>query len=206
MSQPNPLVFEEGTHKYYLNGQLRPGVTSVLDAAGYIPFFAKKSGEATERGTAVHRITELIDKGIPPDEYPEKYHPYVAAWEDFTARMGYEFEAIEEQCYDQENELFCGTIDRRGIKLNGKRFIGDMYTGVKFPTYKRLQTKAYKIMKVQTNPEYADAERLVWIINPWKPVVEVVCPEEFEDGLAWTGCLNNFWFKQKFCPSLLPKG
>lgn len=203
-SQPTPkFYFDSEAHKYYIDGQLRPGVTGVLDAAGFIPYWAKNSIAAMERGSAVHLLTQYFDEGtLESYEYPQKYEPYVQSWADFVTRENRQFEYIELVMFDRERELFGGIVDRVGYDQNGERVISDIYTGEADAKYKYIQTAGYRYLISQLYPEWKDAKREILRVLPGGVTV-IPCPNDADDDAAWISALNLYWWKARFSPQLL---
>ena len=78
------LNFEPDLHRYSVAGRRLPGVTTIIDAAGFGNDFAKMSDEARDRGTRVHFATMLDDEGDLVEEsvLPSDL-PYLEAWRRF---------------------------------------------------------------------------------------------------------------------------
>ena len=86
---------------------------------------AAKSGAAADIGTALHSLTERIDRGQPLGAIPAEYRPDIDAYQQATA--GIEFVGIESFRVHDEFQV-AGTTDRIGI-LHGRPTIMDIKTG-----------------------------------------------------------------------------
>jgi len=112
------LTFEESTHTYTLDGQEIPSVTQVLKAEGFIntdfidPWYA-------ERGTAVHKATELFDLGtLDESSLDPRIVGYLEAWKKYRRDTGYtpDPDMIERRMYHPTLK-YAGTIDRPGLDI-----------------------------------------------------------------------------------------
>jgi hypothetical protein len=114
----SPLKFDEGTHRYWLDGRPVPSVTQVL-APSRADLLAIPS-DILERkralGVAVHRATELIDLGeeLDPDSLDETWLPYIAAWRKFRAEVDFQITHVERKVWHRQMR-YAGTLDRFGI-------------------------------------------------------------------------------------------
>jgi len=176
-----------------------------LDSAGLVPWFSKRSAAAAERGTKVHRLTQLFDEGVLDNyDYPKEYEAYVQSWANFTLDSGFEFEGVELICYDREQGLYCGTIDRFGYDENGERTVWDLFTGVGHSPHKAVQIFGYRSLLAQIRPEYANAKREILRVLP-DGVTRIPCKNDVADGGAWVSSLNLYWWKCNYAPNLIEK-
>lgn len=84
------LVFEEGPHRYRLDGEVIPGITSVLKRVGLVDD-GYYNIEARDRGSAVHAAIEFLQEGdLKRESIAPLLIPYVEAWERFRDEMGWE--------------------------------------------------------------------------------------------------------------------
>lgn len=84
------LVFEEGPHRYRLDGEVIPGITSVLKRVGLVDD-SYYNIEARDRGSAVHAAIEFLQEGdLKRESLAPLLIPYVEAWERFRDEMGWE--------------------------------------------------------------------------------------------------------------------
>jgi len=136
------LEFEEDGHVYSYGGKVIPSVTQILDPIkGYdgIPEHIMRT--ASERGTEVHRITELYDYGTLVD-YDRDLAGYLDAWIAFLALTGFEMLVSEARMFD-ETLGYAGTVDRIGT-CNKKNILLDIKTTYKFMPSVGPQTAAYQ--------------------------------------------------------------
>ena len=80
-------------HEYFLDGVKIDGLTSTLKEAGLIDtrFYSK---ESAEKGTDIHRATELYDYDN-ESNFDLDIFPYVWSWASFKTHTGYEPTEIE---------------------------------------------------------------------------------------------------------------
>lgn len=124
------LTFEEARHVYRLDGEVIPGITSVLKRAGIIDdrFY---SAEARDRGSAVHTAIEYLQEGdLERKTLAPLLVPYVEAWERFRDEMGWEPIERPELLVGSETLRFATRIDGVGRMKGDPRIgIGNWKTG-----------------------------------------------------------------------------
>jgi hypothetical protein len=131
----NGLTFDEGTHTYRFNGNVVPGVTSILapltDFSRVPPAVLEA---ASQFGKAVHRACELDDLGeLDEDQLDAALVPYLTAWRKFSADYAVEWEQIEQQTF-HTTMRYAGTPDRFG-KVRGQLTVVDIKsTAELYPT------------------------------------------------------------------------
>ena len=137
------LTFDEGPHEYRLNGILIPSVTQVLsvfDSYAGVP--ANILAEAADRGTAVHRATELYDADdLDFGSLDDALIGYVEAWMKFLDDKKPELVAIEKRTYHPKMG-YAGTLDRELI-LDGFLSVLDIKSCFKMMPSTGPQTWAY---------------------------------------------------------------
>jgi len=134
------LTFNEPTHTYQWDGKHVPSVTQAIFNAGLVDdrWFDDYS---RDRGTAVHRATELFDLGtLDESTLDPVLVPYLSAYKLFLLETGAEWDAIEERVFNKVYR-YSGTLDRRGT-INGRNVIVDLKTGQPNKTT-ALQIAAY---------------------------------------------------------------
>lgn len=147
------LKFVPETHKYYLDGEEIPSVTTVLSPLYRGP---KASSAVLKRaanvGTTAHALTEADDRNWPsdPPSIPDlTYSRRVRnigrrmAWLDWRRATGFTPTSIEQRLASPHG--FAGTIDRIGYLRGGRTAIVDIKTG-RVSAYARLQVAAYAMM------------------------------------------------------------
>lgn len=120
------FTFDEATHTYRFNGNVVPGVTSVLapltDFSRVPPHVLKA---ASDFGTAVHLACELDDLSIlDEDQLDPALMPYLDGWRKFSQDYAVEWECIEEPVYHATMN-YAGTLDRFG-KVKGEFTVVDI--------------------------------------------------------------------------------
>ena len=140
------LFFDEG-HKYTLDGEELPSVsqlTRFISREIYGDVGQFNLDRAAERGTAVHKATELLDK-YGTAEIDEDISPYLKAYIAFRKEHKCEWQKIEYATHHPEN-LYAGTLDRVGT-VDGKLVVLDIKTSstIQKPLY-TAQLNLYRKM------------------------------------------------------------
>lgn len=109
------LLFFDTEHRYTLDGEELPSVSEITrfisrEIYGDIGQF--NLDRAAERGTAVHKATEILDK-YGKVEITEDIEPYIKAYVAFRKEHECEWKYIERQSYEPAKR-YAGTIDRLG--------------------------------------------------------------------------------------------
>ena len=139
------LVFDELTHKYFVNGCEYPSVTTVLIAEGFInaEWFTEWS---RERGKFAHLCAHLDDTGeLDEDTVDPALTPYLEAYRRFKRESGFIVSGSEVQMVNT-GYRFAGTLDKIGTFKDATCAIIDLETGGHQPS-KAIQTAAYEILK-----------------------------------------------------------
>lgn len=107
------ILFDETTHTYKVNGQIKPGVTTILQDAGLSPDFSLVDPETLARkatlGKETHRVIELIFKDDLGD-YDPILEPYVQAAKQFISVFNIKPIQSELAVYSSTLDC-CGTLD-----------------------------------------------------------------------------------------------
>lgn len=140
------LFFDEG-HKYTLDGEELPSVsqlTRFISREIYGDVGQFNLDRAAERGTAVHKATELLDK-YGTAEIDEDISPYLKAYIAFRKEHKCEWQKIEYATHHPDN-LYAGTLDRVGM-VDGKLVVLDIKTSstIQKPLY-TAQLNLYRKM------------------------------------------------------------
>lgn len=140
------LFFDEG-HKYTLDGEELPSVsqlTRFISREIYGDVGQFNLDRAADRGTAVHKATELLDK-YGTVEIDEDISPYLKAYIAFRKEHKCEWQKIEYATHHPDN-LYAGTLDRVGT-VDGKLAILDIKTSstIQKPLY-TAQLNLYREM------------------------------------------------------------
>lgn len=174
------LTFHEPTHAYYWLGKRVPNVTGILELASKYGYVRADLLEiAQDRGTYVHKMCELDDKGdLHPDEEQGPYAGYLKAWRSFLFDYGADWEAVEERGYSRMYG-FAGTLDRRGLlkrRYGTRRWVLDIKTSLRMDRAWGLQTAAYRQICAETVAGWATADRGTvqlredgrYLFKPWQ--------------------------------------
>lgn len=152
------LTFDEATHTYRHNGEVRPSVTQVLSKLHDFAMVSKEVLEAAqERGTAVHKLCQFHDENDLQPESIGDYWPYLDAWIKFCADRKAKWDGIEWQGYSTRYG-YAGTMDRRGF-LGGTRYIVDIKTSAQSHPVWGMQTAAYRQLCAEQDPAWLMARR-----------------------------------------------
>ena len=140
------LFFDEG-HKYTIDGEELPSVSELsrfISREIYGDVGQFNLDRAADRGTAVHKATELLDK-YGTVEIDEDISPYLKAYIAFRKEHKCEWQKIEYATHHHEN-LYAGTLDRVGT-VDGKLVVLDIKTSstIQKPLY-TAQLNLYRKM------------------------------------------------------------
>ena len=185
------IEFEPTKHEYRLKGKLYLSVTRCLSAAGLVnfegidPFYA-------ERGTAVHRATELSDRGTLDElKLDPQLAPYLAAWRDFRKTSGVIIRAIEKRFVCEPLE-FAGTIDRV-VSILGREGVLDIKTGNHYASH-NVQLAAYAFGEQPKQPQKL-ARWAVYLAEDGRFKLREFT--DHSDFLVWQSCLTIARWKRK---------
>lgn len=108
------LIFFDKGHLYELNGEQVPSVSEIArfvsrEVYGNIEQYTLDN--ASSRGTAVHKSTEVLDKYNEVECEPS-IEPYIRAYIKFRKDYGIKEYVAIEKSLASENMRFAGTIDR----------------------------------------------------------------------------------------------
>ena len=141
------LLFFDECHKYTLDGEELPSVSQITrfisrEIYGDVGQF--NLDRAAERGTSVHKATELLDK-YGTAEIDEDIAPYLQAYIAFRKEHKCEWQKIEYATHHPDN-LYAGTLDRVGT-IDGKLVVLDIKTSstIQKPLY-TAQLNLYRKM------------------------------------------------------------
>jgi hypothetical protein len=181
------IDFDPTLHTYRVSGMVKPSVTQVLDAMGYVSPFCK-SGTAASRGSEIHSLLENKDKGLPmQQELDDISKSYLTQYEQYIIDVQPTFTDIELLMYDEQLEV-CGTVDRAGIRPD---FIMDIKTGTSVPESARLQTAAYAMMRFPLT--YETVKRYCLHINPKRKSYAIKTYDDINDFIEWENTCKLYW-------------
>ena len=139
------LRFDPSNHTYWIGTKKLPGVTGILKVlGGYEGIPERILRKAADRGTAVHKITELDDAGtLDYETLAEELFGYLMGWHRFKEEMRPEIFDAEVADYHPQL-LYAGTRDRRMI-----------IHGLKKPKMSILDIKSSYMLMPTTGPQTA---------------------------------------------------
>lgn len=110
------LKFDGSNHTYTLDGQVIPGVTTILNPLTDYSKVPKPILEkAAARGNYIHKACEMFCWGtLDETDIEEDYQPYIDSFKLFMEEIRFEPEFIEERVYHPKLK-YAGTFDLGGI-------------------------------------------------------------------------------------------
>lgn len=137
------LVFLEEGHRYLLDGVEIPSVTKIIEPLyDFSGISAARLEYASERGTAVHKATELYDMGdLDEDTLDPVIVPYLDAWKKFKSENNVEILHVERRLYSK-NHRYAGQIDRTAM-VNGSGWLLDIKATASLSTAIGVQLAGY---------------------------------------------------------------
>lgn len=155
----NDLLFREKDHVYILDGERLPCVSDLCrfisrDIYKETPVWMMEA--AAERGTAVHKATEELDKtkGVCVDD---EYAPYVQAYAKFLHEHDVVWELSEHSLWHPQHR-YAGTIDRYGT-VDGLKTLVDLKTT--YRVHKPLCTASLNLYRMLLEARGRAVERLM---------------------------------------------
>lgn len=116
------LTFDEKLHHYYWNGAHVPNTTTIISDLTCYDFVKPEQLEiARQRGTAVHRMIELISKKEEFD-LPAWMLPVQEKWMNFVGQTGLEVVCSERRCF-HKTYTYATTLDLC-VKMRDREGLG----------------------------------------------------------------------------------
>lgn len=148
------VTFDPVRHVYRVDGRKIPNVTGVLHACGVVDdyWFTEI---ARQRGSAVHKATELIDRGcLDESSVDPRLLGYLEAYQNFKDNCRPDWTHIEQRVFDPIHR-YAGTLDRAGhLGATDRLWVIDLKTGAP-QRWVRLQLVAYaNALRVDTGKFY----------------------------------------------------
>lgn len=155
------LLFDEDSHTYMRNGKVLPSVTQIIRP---INEFDEAISEeileyASQRGRAVHKACEIIDRGESfAEPLDEVIVPYVDAWNLFVKENHVTITQTEQRLYHPVMH-YAGTFDAVGT-IDGQGWLFDRKAvaqlhpaiGVQLAGYEGLLGRKVRRAAVQLKP------------------------------------------------------
>lgn len=174
------LVFYEKTHIYMLDGERLPCVSDLcrlLHKEIYKDAPIWQVEAAADRGTAVHKATEELDR-TGRAEIGDDYVPYLEAYAAFLREHDVEWELIEHPDYHPAHG-YAGTIDRYGT-VDGIRALLDIKTT--YTVYKPLCSASLNLYRLILEARQRFVERLL-ILHLKKDGTYKLIEFDFDDAV-----------------------
>ncbi|CAB4187430.1 hypothetical protein UFOVP1601_29 [uncultured Caudovirales phage] len=130
MSAEAEFRFDAEGHRYYLDGDEIPSLSSLLKQDGLVDT-TFMTDEGRDRGTAVHSLCTTLDLGAELPPLAKAYRGYLAAYEALLELFRPEWECIEEAEVSRRWRFGCRP-DRVGL-VYGLPTIAELKTGGKEP-------------------------------------------------------------------------
>ena len=174
------LIFYEKSHIYMLDGERLPCVSDLcrfLHKEIYKDAPLWQMEAAADRGTAVHKATETLDK-TGTAEISDDYAPYLEAYAAFRREHDVEWELIEQPDYHSVHG-YAGTIDRYGM-VDGYHTLLDIKTT--YTVYKPLCSASLNLYRMILEARQKGVERLL-ILHLKKDGTYKLIKFDFDDAV-----------------------
>lgn len=156
--------FDEPTHTYTLDGVRLPSVSDIIAPLKDFSGIPEKTLEyARDRGKAVHRATELYDKGVTFDlgADAEVIEPYLNGWLKFrAAHPSLAWDRIEVSDY-HPTLGYAGTPDRSGW-IGKTRVHVDIKATAKESPATGVQLAGYELLDRDVSVDYNRVKVVRW--------------------------------------------
>jgi hypothetical protein len=170
------VEFQPKGHLYFINGEDAVSVTQMLEAEG-LNSFEWCTEEDMKRGTAVHRIAELLaaspiqgetaeevvrnSRWIPAATVPQSLVPYGFAAARYLLESGIRPLLVEQQVASAQMRV-AGTLDLYGRMPDGTRLLIDFKSGQPKPAVS-IQLACYAACLKETFDLDTDLMAAVWV-------------------------------------------
>lgn len=174
------LIFIEKSHVYMLEGERLPCVSDLcrfLHKEIYRDAPSWQMEAAADRGTAVHKATEDLDK-TGRAEISDDYAPYLEAYAAFLREHEVKWELIEHPDYHPVHG-YAGTIDRYGMVDNIQTLLDIKTT---YTVYKPLCSASLNLYRLMLEARQKSVERLL-ILHLKKDGTYKLIKFDFDDAV-----------------------
>jgi len=185
------LLFLEEGHKYQLDGEELPSVselTRFISREVYGEVNQYTLDMAAQRGTAVHKATEVLDK-YGKAEIDDEYVEYLKAYVKFRKEHKCEWDKIEYADY-HETYRYCGTIDR----LSKDGVLYDIKTS--YTVHKQMVTAQLSLYKMLLESHGIEVKEMK-IIHLTKTGEYKLVDIPFREDIAMSCITLNEFMKKK---------
>lgn len=177
------LLFFDESHTYTVDGEQVPSVselTRFISREIYSDINQFRLDLAAERGSAVHKAAEIMDK-YGKCEVPEDIAPYLRAYLLFRREHSCQWQKIEWATHHPEN-LYAGTLDRYGL-VDGSPAIVDLKSTTNIsPAHRKLYCAQLNLYRRMLPPEMPVAK--LFDLQLKKDGTYKLIPIPIEDTLA----------------------
>lgn len=182
------LLFFDDSHTYTVDGEPVPSVSELcrfISREVYKDIQQFRMDNAAERGSSVHKATEILDK-YGKCEVTEDIEPYLRAYLAFRKDHDCQWQKIEFATHHPE-KLYAGTLDRYGT-VDGVPAIVDIKScAVVDPAHRTLYTAQLNLYR-RMLPADMPVEKL-YVLHLKKDATYKLWELPIEDGLA-DSCLT----------------
>ena len=182
------LLFFDDSHTYTVDGEPVPSVSELcrfVSREVYKDVAQFRLDNAAERGTSVHKATEILDK-YGKCEVTEDIEPYLRAYLAFRKEHECQWQKIEFATHHPDR-LYAGTLDRYGL-VDGVPAIVDIKSCATVdPAHRTLYTAQLNLYR-RMLPESMPVEKL-YILHLKKDAAYKLWELPVEDSLA-DACLT----------------
>jgi len=182
------IQFDVATHRFTINGEAVPSVTTILKAGGWIDdrFYTE---QGRKRGEDVHRATSLLDaQRLDWTSLSEEIRAYVLSYERARAELGLGIRRIE--CIVHKARLWAGIEDREAT-WERQLTVVELKTGA--------PTLADKLQLAGYGATHAKPPQLLLLYlrtDGYKAVV--LKPEQREEfSLAWYKIMTLYHWRRR---------
>ncbi len=191
--------FDPVEHRYYVNDDERPSVTTVLREAGLYPATPFSTDKHRNRGSRIHQACELINQDPPAAWDPAEWSgtspellPPIEAYARFVIEKKFQAAYSEHQVYSQALNV-AGTFDVLG-KADGEWWLLDVKSGVP-PAGAKLQLLLYKLL-IEECLKITPARLFTLAVANGRPKLREVRTTAQERAIVIGACYAWWWRKE----------